>query len=157
MSTLSEWALVWGVPHAALTDLRARMGAGDATPLVSGVSEAGVMSQVRLEASRKGLRLWRNNIGAMMDANDRFVRYGLANESKAMNEAVKSADLIGIRPVLVTPAHVGATIGQFVSREVKEGNWRYTGTEREVAQLAWAQLITAFGGDAAFTTGEGSL
>lgn len=157
MNTLHEWAAQWGISLAALTDLRTRMGAGDAPPLMTGTSEAAVLSQVRLEASRKGLRLWRNNVGGMYDENNRFVRFGLANESVQMNSVVKSGDLIGIRPVLICPQHVGRTIGQFVSRECKAGGWRYTGQGREPAQMSWAGIITTMGGDAAFTTGEGSL
>lgn len=157
MSLIHEWAAQWGVPIAALADLRARLGAGDALPLVPGTSEAGVQSQVRLEAARKGLALWRNNVGAMQDESGRVVRYGLANDSKRVNERIKSGDLIGIRPVVIRPDHVGKTIGQFVSREIKPGNWRYSGTDRERAQLAWAHLITTYGGDAGFATAEGTL
>jgi hypothetical protein len=48
-------------------------------------------------------------------------------------------------------------IGQFMSREIKKEGWRYTGDEDEVAQLRWLELVVAYGGDACFTTGEGSL
>lgn len=74
-----------------------------------------------------------------------------------MNKVIKSADLIGIRPVLITPGHVGLVIGQFVSREIKPTGWKYTGKAREEAQLRWAELVAACGGDAAFATGEGTL
>lgn len=119
--------------------------------------ESDVTALLKLEASRKGLRLWRNNVGAATDANGNFFRYGLANETAAMNREVKSGDLIGIRPVLVTPGMVGATLGVFVSREAKRPGWRYAGTPREIAQLAWIELVTGLGGDAAFATGEGTL
>jgi hypothetical protein len=154
---MREWAASWGISPAALIDLRARLGAGDAPPLQSGTSEAAVQSQVRLEGSRKGIHLFRNNVGAMYDEAGNFVRFGLANDSAAMNKVVKSGDLIGIRPVLITERHLGSVIGQFVSREIKAGGWRYAGTEREQAQLAWAQLIIANGGDASFASGEGTL
>jgi hypothetical protein len=154
---LRAWAQRHGVSHAALAELRALHGAGDNPPLVSGVSESAVQSQVRLEASRLGLRIWRNNVGAMQDESGRVVRYGLGNDSHAVNKMLKSADLIGIRPILITDRHLGTTLGQFVSREIKPGGWRYTGTPREVAQLAWATLITSYGGDAAFATGQGTL
>ena len=157
MTLLHDWAHDWNVPIAALTDLRARLGAGDAPPLISGTSEAGVQSQVRLEAARKGVMLWRNNVGAMQDESGRVVRYGLANESKKVNAVLKSGDLIGVRPVIIRADHVGKTIGQFVSREIKAGGWRYTGTEREIAQLNWANLIVSLGGDAGFATAEGAL
>lgn len=156
---LTEWAIAWGVPYAALEDLRARMGQNGADYMheKAGKSEAAVTAVVRLEASRKGVTLWRNNCGALRDEAGRLVRYGLANSSKDESKVLKSADLIGIRPLLVTPAHVGHTVGVFTSRECKEVGWQYSGTEREVAQLAWASLVNSLGGDAAFVTGEGSL
>lgn len=120
-------------------------------------AESEVVAALKLEASRLGLRLWRNNVGAATDANGNHFRYGLANESAAMSKAIKSADLIGIRPVLIMPHHVGHIIGQFVSREAKAPGWLYTGTPREVAQLAWRDLVIGLGGDACFATGEGTL
>lgn len=119
--------------------------------------EEGVLAAVRLEATRKGLRLWRNNVGAVHTADNRFIRFGLANESQQENTHTKSADLIGIRPLLILPEHVGTIVGQFVSRECKHPAWRYAGTAREVAQENWRRIINDFGGDAAFTVGEGSL
>ena len=157
MTVLHEWAARWNIPVAALNELREKLGAGNEAPMVGGKSEAAVSSILRAEAPKVGARLWRNNVGGMYDETGRFIRYGLANETAAMNKVIKSADFIGIRPVLITPAHVGTTIGQFLSREVKAGDWRYTGTEREVAQLAWATLITSLGGDAGFATGAGTL
>lgn len=85
------------------------------------------------------------------------MRYGLANDTKKLNEKIKSSDLIGWRPVLVTPAHVGTLIAQFVSRECKKPSWAYTGTPHEVAQLRWIAAVTADGGDAKFCNAEGSL
>lgn len=117
-------------------------------------TEAGAQVQVRLAATRTGVRLWRNNVGAGKLADGSFIRWGLANESTEMNRLLKSGDLIGIRPVLITPEHVGRTLGQFVSREVKRPGWRYTGNQRETAQQAWVDLIRRLGGDADFTTGE---
>lgn len=121
------------------------------------LSEAQVLNLVKLEAARKGIRLWRNNVGATYTLDGSFLRYGLANESTQVNKVIKSADLIGLRPVLITPEMVGTTIGQFVSREIKKTNWRYRGTEREAAQRAWIELINSVGGDADFATGEGTF
>ena len=121
------------------------------------LSESYVQSIVRLEAARKGVRLFRNNVGALIDSRGVPVRYGLANDSKAANEAMKSADLIGWRSLIIESHMVGRCIAQFVSRECKHVGWQYHGDERERAQLAWAQLVAAGGGDAAFCTGEGTL
>ena len=120
-------------------------------------SEASVAARVRLEASRLGIRLWRNNVGAGKLTNGTFIRFGLANESTQMNTHIKSADLIGIRPILIGPEHVGLTIGQFVSRECKHPGWRYAGDAHEIAQKRWADLINILGGNASFVTGEGSF
>ena len=121
-------------------------------------SESNAQAMVRLEASRKGKLLFRNNVGAgtIMESNS-FLRWGLANDSKAVNTKLKSGDLIGIQPVLITQAHVGQVIGQFLSREIKAPGWKYTGSDREKAQVRWAELILARGGDAAIVTGPGSL
>ena len=158
-----EWAAAWGVPMAAVEDLERRVGLfgtelnSEMLAATEGKSESWAQSAVRLEAAQKGLQLFRNNVGALRDERGVPVRYGLGNDSPAVNQKIKSADLIGIRPRLITSADVGRTIGQFVSREMKAPGWHYTGTGREVAQLAWANLINAKGGDAAFATGPGSL
>lgn len=162
-----QWAARHGVTLAALNELQALFGMhgtphavseGHELPAeVKGTSEAAVQAAVRLEAARKGVRLFRNNVGALVDSRGVPVRYGLANDSKQLNEVMKSADLIGWRPLLIEPRHVGTVVAQFVSREVKAVGWHYTGADREPAQLAWAQLVTAGGGDAAFCTGVGTL
>jgi hypothetical protein len=157
---LVTWALKWGVSAAALADLHREMGldgAGSIPEGVRGKSEAAAQAAVRLEAAQKGVRVWRNNVGALTDDRGVPVRYGLANDSAAMNKVIKSADLIGIRPVLITPAHVGQMIGQFVSREMKAPGWKYTGTDREQAQHRWALLVASVGGDASFCCGSGTL
>ena len=62
----------------------------------------------------------------------RFVRYGLCKGS---------ADLIGIRPVLITPEMVGTTIGQFVGLEVKTERGRPS-----ELQVMFLDLINRNGG-----------
>lgn len=121
------------------------------------MNEEAVKNRVRLEAANIGIRLWRNNVGAMHTDDGRFIRFGLANDSKAVNELIKSGDLIGIKPVMITVEMIGKTIGQFISREVKRSNWRYAGTPREQAQLRWIELINSLGGDACFVNTEGTL
>ena len=157
---LTDWAIRWGVPAAAIADLQTRVLGLDGTAAPGAKpsgSESYVQSLVRLEASRKGCRLWRNNVGAGYSEDGSFMRWGLANDSSQVNAVIKSADLIGIRPRVITQADVGKLLGQFISREVKSPQWRYSGTEREVAQVNWANLVNALGGDAGFATGEGSI
>lgn len=158
---LDLWARQHGVGADALAALRQvlRMGIEQPThaPAAFLTSESAVLSTVRIEASNKNILLFRNNVGVLKDDTGRPVRYGLGNESSQANAAFKSADLIGVRPVLITPQMVGVTIGQIVSRECKRPGWRYGGNAREHAQLRWAEMIVSYGGDAAFCTGEGTL
>lgn len=158
MILLTQWAARWGVSAEALAELRGVMLGLDAdTVATEGRSESHVQSLVRLEGADLGIRLWRNNVGAGKTEAGTFVRYGLANDSAAVNAQLKSGDLIGIRPVLIRPEHVGHVIGQFVSREIKRGGWVYTGTDREIAQANWASLVNSMGGDARFAAGKGTL
>ena len=159
--SLYAWASRWNVSREAVADLQRMFGMeGTVTTHIAAPAlrdEGAVMATIRLEAGRKHIPLWRNNVGALMDSEARFVRYGLANDSKAVNDRIKSADLIGIRPISIQPEHVGHVIGQFVSREVKAPGWHFTNTPREQAQLRWIELIQGNGGDACFATGEGTL
>jgi hypothetical protein len=156
--TMNQWAIKWGIPFEAVEDLRREFGLVSTDPSpISGESEAAVQTRIRLEASRKGCRLWRNNVGGTYTQDGGFLRYGLANDSKQMNDTIKSSDLVGIRPVTIANDHVGRVLGQFVCREVKAADWRYSGTKRELAQLKFLELVMSLGGDAAFANGEGSL
>lgn len=155
---LHTWAQRWGVPYAALHELQQAFGQLDNHPApVAGRSEAAVQSLVRMEATRRGKRLFRNNVGAGYLQDGSFIRWGLANDSATVNKVCKSSDLIGISPEIITVADVGQPRGRFIAREIKEAGWQYTDTEREQAQLKFLQLIAAFGGDARFATGEGTL
>lgn len=155
-SIVHEWARAWGFDQWAVLDLMTRLGMGfepQRFAELEGWSEAAVQSKVRIDAGKAGILAWRNNVGALPDATGRIVRYGLCNDSKEMNTRVKSSDLVGIKPVLVTPAHLGTTIGQFWAREIKEDGWMYTGDAHEQAQSKFGQIVISKGGDFAFSTG----
>lgn len=118
------------------------------------MKEAPIQDRARLQAAQLGWHLWRNNVGVLVDASGRPVRYGLANDSAALNKVLKSADLIGIRPVLITPDMVGSTIGQFASVECKREGWHLTpGDARGQAQDAWRKLVLQCGGYAVIHAG----
>lgn len=162
MSLLYQWAASWGVGLAAVKDLEARLGlvGAELEPAAATVpirTEADVQAHARYEAALHGARIWRNNVGALVDERGVPVRYGLCNDTAALNKKVKSADLIGVRPVVITAAMVGHTVGQFVSRECKAPGWTWRGTDREQAQLNWANIVNGLGGDAKFITGPGSF
>lgn len=157
MTNLQNWAIRHGVAHDALDELRVVLigceadgSGGD----FAGGSEAAALARVRLAASREGSRLWRNNVGACTTETGSFIRFGLANETAAVNAQCKSADLIGVKPLRITPSHIGSVVGQFYSREVKKPGWVFSNTPREAAQLRWIEILVGLGADAAFTTGE---
>jgi len=159
--TRHEWALKHGVSLSALRELEILEGTYTLpTPPDPGhgKTEAWVQSVVRLEASQKGVKLFRNNVGALKDSTGRVVRYGLANDSAHVNKVIKSGDLIGWRPVVIEPRHVGFRVALFTSREIKAPDWQYDPRdEHTAAQMAWNNLVNADGGDARFATGEGTL
>jgi len=74
------------------------------------MSESAILKRVMMEASKLGLRVWRNNTGALRDQDGRLVRYGLC---------VGSSDLIGLIPVTITPDMIGQTLAVFTAIEVK--------------------------------------
>lgn len=116
-------------------------------------SDGGMVDVCRLEYGR--LHTWplRNNSGAFKNEQGQLVRFGLGNDSARSNGIFKSADLVGPRSVLIGPEHLGRTLAIFWARECKRPDWRYTGTDREVAQLRFLRKIQDMGGDAAFYVG----
>ncbi len=128
------------------------------------MSESGNQDRIRAHyTGTLGARLFRNNVGVLLDKTGRPVRYGLGNDSKAMNETIKSGDLIGWTPRLVTPDMVGSVVAEFLSVEVKADGWKFprpgpthdakgrlTAYGHALAQLRWAQMVRAEGGTAGF-------
>ena len=156
-----KWAIRNQVSFQALAELKDIFGL-DHIPCTErepgqDPTEAYTQSVVRIEAAQKGLKLWRNNVGVLTNERGTPVRYGLGNDSPKINKIIKSGDLIGWRPLLITDRLVGSTVAQFLSRECKRPGWKYTGDEHERAQLRWAEVVVAAGGDGGFCTGEGSL
>lgn len=91
------------------------------------MSESDIQSRIRLEVgSLPDARIYRNNVGTLLDSRGIPVSFGLA---------VGSADLIG----LVAPW------GRFLSIEVKRPKHK-TSKVRQEAQAAWRSIIARFGG-----------
>lgn len=120
-------------------------------------SESRVQSEVRIEAARRGIRLWRNNNGAGRLENGSYVRFGLANDSPQLNAMLKSGDLIGYETVTITPDMVGQKIARFLSVECKPTDFRPDKSPRYLAQKRWADLVNRAGGRAVFATSREQL
>lgn len=144
MNELQQWALRWGVPPAALDELR-KVFAGSTHASGDG-SEASVSALIRLEAPNLGAILWRNNSGAAVDDTGRHIRYGLANDSKRINEVFKSSDLIGITPV----TWYGRKFGVFTAVETKRPGWKMPENDRDRAQQNFLMTVESLGGLAMF-------
>lgn len=105
-----------------------------------GEGERDIMADVRLEASRKGFTLWRNNVGTgwvgrrvaipagttvlMPGGGSRFVTDRpavLLIDPRPLHAGlcVGSSDLIGFRKITVTQDMVGSQIPVFAAIEVK--------------------------------------
>lgn len=153
--TLIDWAQKWGVSLGALKDLA--HSCLHLAPPEDGTPEGIIQRETRLEAARLDKLLFRNNRGAGRMESGNYVRYGLANDSKKLGDEIKSADLVGIERVLITPEMVGQSIGRFLSVEVKASDWKYKGTPEEVAQVKWATTINNYGGRALITNRLGVL
>jgi hypothetical protein len=124
-------------------------------------SESNIQALIRLRAVAKRWRLWRNNRGAGKLDSGSYVRFGLANDSKMLGDVLKSGDLIGWRPVLITPDMVGKVLAQFVSVECKPEGWRAppknTTDADAAAQYRWADLVNKEGGYAVFINDPSQL
>lgn len=105
--------------------------------------EQAVMQRVMLAASRLGWRVFRNNVGVLLDARGVPVRYGLGNGS---------ADLVGWRSVTITPEMVGQQIAQLVAVEVKGPRGKVS-----EAQARWLATVEADGGLAIVARGPEDL
>lgn len=141
---LAEWAYKWGVPVAAMQELRTMYQPDNLVgvePIYPERSEQQVQTNIRILAPRFGFQMWRNNSGALQDADGRWVRFGLGNISKRLNAKWKSADLCGIGPN-----------ARFMAVECKEPGWSGPRTDEETAQMAMLNQVNALGGIGIFAT-----
>jgi hypothetical protein len=97
-------------------------------------SEQTIQQQIRLACSRGQTRLWRNNVGRLLDQQGRMVTFGLCPGS---------ADLVGFTTVTITPEMVGQTVAIFTAVEVKAERGRAT-----PQQTAWLEHVRSAGGRA---------
>lgn len=157
---LKAWAFrndISDVAYNELIELFGMSSVSITSPSDGSDSESSVQNKVRIQASKLGMTLWRNNVGVFTDKRGIPVRYGLANESKRMNSVIKSSDLIGVRPVTIDESHVGTIIGQFVALEVKKESWVFSNRPHEVAQLNFLKLMGSRGAYAKFINNASQL
>jgi hypothetical protein len=100
--------------------------------MASSRSEHEIQQRIRLACGRGPVRLWRNNTGALVDQQGRFVRFGLCQGS---------SDLIGLRALEITPELVGQRFAQFVALEIKTAQGVLSPEQR-----AFLSLVQQLGG-----------
>lgn len=121
-------------------------------------AESPIQRDTRLLAAQMGLALWRNNSGVLPDKTGRPVRFGLCNDSEAVNKEIKSSDLIGITPTLIMPEMVGQILGVFTALEAKKEGWHLIPSDKRAqAQLKYHDIVRAHGGFAGFVSHPNQL
>lgn len=145
--TIHDWSLRWQVPQQAMQELMT-MDVPYQTSFDT--TEASTQQKLRLSSATIGANLWRNNNGAGVNDRGDFMRWGLGNDSKRVNDAFKSSDLIGITPIMITQQHIGRVFGIFTAVEVKKASWKGVQNDREKAQWRYLQLVLNKGGFATF-------
>lgn len=95
------------------------------------LSESEILHSIRL-SQPPHVTLWRNQVGVAEYPGGQRVPYGLTRGA---------ADLIGIRSLLITEEHLGATIGQFTAIEVKSAKGRL-----RPEQVLFLNLVRSKGG-----------
>jgi hypothetical protein len=113
-------------------------------------TETDVSATIRIEGAKRGMMLMRNNSGAFKDTSGRWIRFGLGNDSRRVNDLMKSSDLVGV----MSGAYWGfpGIAGIMSCIESKKPGWRYVGTEHERAQLNFINIVQRHGGFACFAT-----
>jgi len=109
------------------------------------VKEADLHRLLMKEASAKGARLFRNNVGMAWTGKLVSNRGGVVVLDGARpfhaGMGTGSSDLIGYTQVKIEPAHVGKTVAVFTSVEVKVGR-----NQPSDEQQMWITAIDLHGG-----------
>jgi hypothetical protein len=75
------------------------------------MNETSILQEIRLGLSRAPeVRVFRNQTGALQDADGRLVTFGLCKGS---------SDLIGWKSIVITPEMIGQRVAVFTAVEVK--------------------------------------
>lgn len=106
---------------------------------ISIMTESDLLKRIQSLATGD-VRLFRNNVGGLRDAQGRYVRYGLC---------VGSSDLIGLRSLVITPKMIGQRMAIFVALEAKSEFGRATDEQRR-----FIDMVGLMGGAAGIVRSE---
>lgn len=96
-------------------------------------TETDLLRALQLDAGPRGVRLFRNNVGAYKLPSGQMLRYGVANPG--------GSDLLGWTSRVLTAADVGQRVAIFTAIEAKRHPRRPT-----VDQLRFLDAVDAAGG-----------
>lgn len=118
--------------------------------------EGKAKQNVQLRASEWGARLYKNNTGVAYDQSGRPVFFGLGNEGKKDQEAIRTPDDIGFTVVTITPEMVGKKIAVFTAIDSKKVGFsvkdNYAVGTREYGQQKFFDIVLMFNGIAGFAS-----
>jgi ribosomal protein S19 len=103
------------------------------------MKETDIMKLIMIALSKKG-RAFRNNVGSVKTADNRFITFGLC---------VGSSDIIGWTSVTITPEMVGKEVAVFTAVEVKK-----TKGKESDAQVNFIERVLEAGGIAGIARSE---
>jgi len=118
--------------------------------------ERDIQNAIRLEASARGMTLWRNNVGTGWAGQVTHLADGsvLIRNPRPLHAGLckGSSDLIGFAPMIVLPENVGQVVAQFTGVEVKTAR-----TRPRAEQQNFLDHVTAAGGIAIIARGPEDL
>lgn len=101
------------------------------------MSETAIGRKIQLEAAKRGVKLLRNNNGALKNERGQWVTYGVGGDG--------GSDYLGWKSITVTPDMVGKKIAIFVACEVKTPGGK-TKKERLEKQIDFIKAVNQDGG-----------
>lgn len=107
------------------------------------MSERRIQSEILLALAENGLSGWRQNVGTGWAGDVQKLTDGsvLIRNPRPLHAGLckGSSDIIGLRPVVVTPDMVGQTIAQFAAIEVKQPGSYPTKDQRHFLEFVRAK------------------
>lgn len=101
--------------------------------------ESDIQRLVQLAASGRGWTTWRNNTGQAWAGDAQHLADGsvLIRNPRPLHAGLckGSSDLIGLRPAIIAPEMVGATVAQFVAIEIKTARGRVSPEQQQFLEF----------------------
>ena len=114
----------------------------------SSVQHSNLVNKILLNCIDSRTRLWKNHVGVGLPYSEVKKAFDYYHLQQALHHIPKikygvtgSADIMGLRSIIITPDMVGKIIGQIVYIECKTGN-----AVQSKQQKAFEKMVTTLGG-----------